>query len=440
MHTLRFAPHRFAADDRGTVAIIFGLISVVFFTFAGISIDLSRVYGADTRALAALDAALLAAGDARNRRSLSDSELETLARQHFENNVARKNGLAAEFTNFRLTIGGDGDTFTGNVDVRVPLAFAGLVSIDEMSFTATSTATFEQLDLELGLMLDVTGSMNWTATGSTRSKLDVLKRAVSNDLIGTLLPDGDNPRIRIGYAPYSAAVNVGGFANAVRDPNAPSADSCVVERDTAVNGEDAPAGNRVFRSIEVASADLTRDQGNDGRYGYYRCPNAEVLPLTSDKSELIDTINGYAASGRTAGHLGIAWAWYLVSPEWAAVWGAASAPKPYPTEDLLKAVVLFTDGQFNAAYDGSDFFNDATATSYDRTSALCQNIRNREILVFSIGFEISSGSQAANALEACASTDPDTGSRLYFPASNEEDLREAFRRIANQLTRLRISR
>ncbi|MEO0618746.1 MAG: pilus assembly protein TadG-related protein [Pseudomonadota bacterium] len=437
MQALPIRGARFQSDERGTVAVIFGLISLVFLAFGGISIDMSRVYGADTRAGAALDVALLAAGDARNRLDLSDAELQTLAQKSFDANIRGRGNRESEYSNFQLTI--EGDVFTGTVDVKVPLAFAGLVSIDEMNFTARAQATFEELDLELGLMLDVTGSMNNTATGSTSSKLAVLKRAVSQDLIGTLIPGNDNDRIRIAYAPYSASVNVGSFADQVRQSGAPSNDNCVVERETNRDSESAPGGGQYFRSVETANQTLTRDQNNNDRYDFYACPDAAVLPLTSSKRELVDTINSYSARGRTAGHLGIAWAWYTISPEWANIWGSGSEPKPYETDKLVKAVVLFTDGEFNAAYDDSDFFGDAESESYNRTAALCNNIRGKDVLVFSIGFGISNGSQAARALEACASPDTDNGGKFYFPTANESELSAAFRRIASQLTRLRLT-
>ncbi len=430
---------RFKSDDNGTIAVIFGLIAVVFVAFGGISIDLARTYGASSRAGAGLDAAILAAGDARNRYGLNDTELAELAEKHFLGNIQGAGNRINEYSNFNLSISNGGDTFTATVDVKVPMNFAGLVSLDEVSFTATSSATFDQLDLELGLMLDVTGSMNENVPGSAGSKLQALKRAVSQDLLDTLLPNGDNPKIRVGYAPYSAAVNVGPLAAVVRDPSAAFSDNCVVERDNNMSGEVAPDGRDYFRTINEANTTLTRDRHNDGRYEFYRCPNAQVQPLTSDKAELVNTINSYRAGGYTAGHLGIAWAWYLVSPEWASIWGNESRPKPYGTPKLIKAVVLLTDGQFNTAYDGSDYNTDATPVSYTRAAELCNNIQNRDVVVYSIGFAIPAGSQAANALKGCASRNPESGRKLFFAAANETDLRNAFQEIAQSLTNLRLT-
>ena len=42
-----------------------------------------------------------------------------------------------------------------------------------------------------------------------------------------------------------------------------------------------------------------------------------MVPLSDDKAYLRRTVEGYRDGGTTAGHLGTAWGWYLVSPEWA---------------------------------------------------------------------------------------------------------------------------
>ncbi|MGI9408306.1 MAG: pilus assembly protein TadG-related protein [Hyphomicrobiaceae bacterium] len=431
---------KFGSDENGAIAVVFGLIAVVFFAFGGVSIDMTRAYHADSRANAALDAAILAAGQSRNRLNSSDAELQDLAARYFNANIANAGVRANEYSNFRLDIGGNGKTFTGSVDVSVPTYFTGLVGFNSFDFTASTSATFDTLDLELGLMLDVTGSMNnRPSAGGLSTKLEILKRAVSQDLLDTLVPANDNDKIRIGYAPYSASVNVGAFAAQVSDPANPPADGCVVERTSNIDGEASPSNTSYFRSIQEANTTLTQDNNSNGTYDYYRCPGAQVLPLTSSKVQLVNTINGYTAAGRTAGHLGIAWAWYLVSPDWASVWGGNSVPKPYGTSDLVKAVILLTDGKFNASYAGSDYRSPAENESYDRANQLCRNIKNKNVVVYAIGFDLDD-TRATNALRDCASVNPENNGKLFFPTADEAELRAAFRTIATQLANLRLSR
>lgn len=43
-------------------------------------------------------------------------------------------------------------------------------------------------------------------------------------------------------------------------------------------------------------------------------PDKAIVPLSDNKTALKNSINSYTAAGSTAGHIGIAWAWYLLSP------------------------------------------------------------------------------------------------------------------------------
>src|SRR5690606_35997231 len=93
---------------------------------------------------------------------------------------------------------------------------------------------------------------------------------------------------------------------------------CVSERTgTAAFTDAAPTGNnRIPRVYQT------------GRYT--ACvPSAPIVPMTSDKEALKTVIDGFVASGMTAGHLGTAWAWYLLSPNWADVLPDGSKPRPY---------------------------------------------------------------------------------------------------------------
>ena len=72
--------------------------------------------------------------------------------------------------------------------------------------------------------------------------------------------------------------------------------------------------------------------------GYCSTPETnEVVPLTSDKSFLLNKIDGLTATGSTAGALGTAVTWYMLSPKWNSVWPSAcptSAPVVVPSSSL----------------------------------------------------------------------------------------------------------
>ena len=76
-------------------------------------------------------------------------------------------------------------------------------------------------------------------------------------------------------------------------------------------------------------------------------PASQLVPLTKDTKVLKDTIDGFAASGNTAGQLGTAFAWYLLSPNWNTVWPADSQVTAYGTPKVDKIAMLMTDGEYN---------------------------------------------------------------------------------------------
>ncbi|HZZ79710.1 MAG TPA: ubiquitin-activating E1 FCCH domain-containing protein, partial [Gemmataceae bacterium] len=43
------------------------------------------------------------------------------------------------------------------------------------------------------------------------------------------------------------------------------------------------------------------------------CVQSPIMPLTDDKSALSSAVDNFNATGSTAGHIGLAWAWYLIS-------------------------------------------------------------------------------------------------------------------------------
>jgi Flp pilus assembly protein TadG len=180
------------------------------------------------------------------------------------------------------------------------------------------------------------------------------------------------------------------------------------------------------------------------------CISDPILPLTSSAATVKNRIDAFSVSGSTAGQVGIAWGWYMVSPNWNALWPSNGAGE-YNTARTLKAVVIMTDGEFNTPYcDGvisrqagpgsgaNSAKIDCDATNGDpfvQSATLCSAMKSRGVVVYAVGFGITAGSPAATMLENCATT----RSNFYLPASGG-DLSEAFAAIGRDITQLRISR
>src|SRR5690606_17022291 len=56
------------------------------------------------------------------------------------------------------------------------------------------------------------------------------------------------------------------------------------------------------------------------------CPDSPIVPLSSDKTMLKNNIDDMEAVGSTAGHMGIAWGWYLLSPNFSYLFPTDNQP------------------------------------------------------------------------------------------------------------------
>jgi len=407
---------RFRQAQEGTIAVTFALTTMVLILIAGLAVDAGRAYHASAKMTSALDAAALAAAKTMREAGLTDDELKAVALRYFNLNVLGTGGNYAVIDDLQVAVDRDANSIHLTLASHVPTVFGRLAGVDRFSVPLAATAIYESNDIELALQLDVTGSM-------AGRRLADLKVAVS-DLLDIMLPDdGTTNKVRVGLAPFSAGVNAGPYASAVTGGR--SRDGCVYERRNLSDqaSEALPSGALAFKARD----DLT------GR-SIQSCPTSSVVvPLSDDKAMLRRTVENYRDGGTTAGHLGTAWGWYLVSPEWTSIWPGASKPARYHDGKTIKAVVVMTDGSYNTigGVNGGD--NSATARQASTLAVdTCAAMKAQGVRVYAIGFQAPSA--ALDTLRSCAST-----GASFFDAADGDQLRRAFRAIATELNNLRLS-
>lgn len=398
-------------DDRGSVAIIFGLMATVLVMFGGLAVDYGRMTDLRLRLGDAADSATLAAGKAMLAGELSDTEVVELARTFFIQNLGPL-GNAINLSDPEIRI----NRTTGDVAISavadIAMTLARVAGYQSMQVPVVSEANFRQKDIEVGMALDITGSMSESIGG--RRKIDSLEDAFEN-FANRLLPDerSSAQRVRIALAPYSASVNVGSDAGVIS--NFLSRDNCVVEA----------RGGRYSDNLNIYNTIVP----NRGRQSNYRCPSNSIMPLTDDREALIREVRSFNPVGATAGHIGAQWAWNLISDKWTGVFSGSHAPDSYDRverDELLKAVVLMTDGEFNTSYTGT--------SSPAQAVELCKSMKAKGVKVFSIAFGLTSGSVSENTLRNCASE----GDEYFASADSPEALNAAFEKFADKLTQLRL--
>lgn len=391
----------FYRDSSGTVAVMFGLIFFVLMAVTGAAIDSSRIALLVSRTNSALDAAALAAARDLSLNNTSDAQIEALALAYFDANLRAQNMNEGRQENFTITINREKSEITLSTDVVLETALGRVVHIGQHKQNLSSQAVYSARDIELGMMLDVSGSMGG-------AKVVELRNA-AKELAKIILDDSRAPtRNKIGIAPYSTAVNAGVFAElATNSPKEP-VNNCVTER---------PGG--------LAYTDKNPFAGAMGKKAG-TCTDSTILPLTNQLSLIESHVDTLDTGGTTAGHLGISWAWYIVSPEWAAFWPSESQPKPYFDPAVMKAVIIMTDGEFNTAYENGN------GNSTFQSEKLCKNMKDAGVLVFAVGFEAPPAALAV--LQQCASKP-----EYFFDAQNGAQLRDAFASMAREMTGLRLT-
>lgn len=192
--------------------------------------------------------------------------------------------------------------------------------------------------------------------------------------------------------------------------------------------------------------------GRNYAASYNPCVPNPIVPLTTDKDTLRAAIDSLSVAGSTAGNLGIAWAWHVLSPNMGYVWPNGSQPAPYDGTNLLKAAIIMTDGEFNTVHCNGVVARNSTEGSgdlsyqigcnapngapYSQARAYCDAMKaTNSIIIFTVGFAIAEGSAAAELLSYCA-----TSPANYFLAESASGLDAAFQQIASNISALRIAR
>lgn len=228
-------------------------------------------------------------------------------------------------------------------------------------------------------------------------------------------------------------------------------DTCVHERTGVHAASDVPPGTSAWlvagnprwnwydsdrdkyrgeREIETGGANSSTGALD---FSYAGCRATGPVPLTEDKDALKAHVQGMTANGGTAGHLGVAWGWYLISPNWAAIWPETSRPWDYDEVHATKVVILMTDGDFNSSHPS------AAKGSFAQAMDLCDAMKAApaNVQIYTVGFQVPSNvqktSEGETILQYCATTPA-----YAFDASNGEELKDVYRKIARSISNLRI--
>ncbi|MEL6692488.1 MAG: TadE/TadG family type IV pilus assembly protein [Pseudomonadota bacterium] len=410
-------------DARAHAATIFAIVLVPFAAVTGFAIDAVNAVSVKQHLQYAIDASVLA-GARSFKSEFSAERAAFIASEAFTANIATAhdhvtcdiNSVTADRTDLSVVM---------NASCEIPTTFgSSIMGRREVRVSAAAQAAARHKVADVAMILDISLSMS----DEEIADLKVAAKRAATLIIGT------NPgeRGRVALVPFASGVNAADFGNLATgrvsgaDPESDNETLphsviervCVTERTGMHAYTDAAPGpgNYVGSVLTVADADARKETGTVVRSSEEICPDSPILPLESNISTVHTALDGLqrsslsAAGGFTAGHMGIAWAWYLISPNWTGVWtntsfggSAVHAPHPYRDPNRPKVVILMSDGTFQYGFEAP-----FTSGSWTREKLLtnnaarrfCRNMQNEGITIYSIGYNTST--EAEILLRFCA--------------------------------------
>ncbi len=333
MIRVRDAAGRFRSSTDGGVAIMFGLTFLVLLGAVALAVDGARTYNAQGRVMAALDAAALAGAKLLAEDNAQASDVNLTVQKYFDAYMKQQNRPDIRVAPLNIVTDTTTKTVVATADGKIAATIGKAVGRDDLNFRKKSEVTYAIRKIEFAMALDITGSMN------ENGRLSNLKTA-AKDVIETLLQDSvSESATRIAVVPWAASVNAGSYAAAAS--GGAGADNCVIERTGSEAATDSPPGGAASVRRMTTPA-----------YGNYTCPTAPIMPLKgkSERDALKNYIDGMEGRGATAGHIGAAWGWYVLSERWNGIFTGPSKPEPNDPKKVGKNVLIMSDGKFNTSF------------------------------------------------------------------------------------------
>ena len=367
----------FARREDGTFAVFSLFVFVAMILVSGLAIDLMRHENERLRMQGVADRAVLAA--TMLRENVSDATPEQILNAYFA-----AEGLEDQLAG-RFSVVEDeetGRTVTVAPAATVPSLFMRLLGIDSFAVATPAQAT-EALGggarLELVMVLDVSGSMNG------QGKIDAMRLAAS-EMAMTLLANNEDGNVAVTMVPYDTWVlPPAGFLNSFT--NISGSGAC----------NDWTLWNVVTNTISLATE---RRYCNTDTW-------AQVHAYEDNATDAATAINALVARGTTSIDLGVRHGAMFFDPSirpaitdmiTAGTVSADFAGRPFDWEEpnVVRALVLLTDGE-NCC--GQRY---SLAQQNLNTLSICTELKDRNVLIYSIAFQAPSG--GASLMQSCASS------------------------------------
>jgi uncharacterized protein YegL len=330
-----------------------------------------------------------------------------------------------------------------------------LAGVKTLTIRTASSAEEAKQNIELSLMLDMSGSM-------VGSKIKNLKVA-SQQFIDQILTDDTKDYTTISVVPYAGHVNVGAAVydklggkrlTAQSQPtNDPTYKGSCFELDNTGFGSDTIPSFKDRTNLPIFTH--YNFQTTDKEKRWWWCPGEEdaITYFSNDATALKARLSALQLYDGTGSQNAVQWGYMLLNPASSAIVQAAIAsgqmsskfanrPVSFGDPDTMKVLVLMTDGVITAQYRPKDYSRspdlkpDNNTMSGDQASFLskvCTAAKAKGVTVFTIGFELGSDTTAINAMKNCAT------SSAHFYQATGSGIGDAFKSISTSIRKLRLT-
>ncbi len=368
----------FRADQRGSMTILALTLLSAAALLGGLAVDVMRFENRRTQMQTALDLCVLNAASLR----------QTLNETTLFNDCIRKAGMTGTVTKLTVTEGYSSKSVSASATETINTMFLSALGMDTLTVSGVASAMERVGNVEVSLVLDVSGSMAGT-------RLTNLKTA-AKDFVKTLLSDDDEGRVLITLVPYNGQVNLGPYLS-----------SKYTVTNTPFNSNNAPdvrfsrcvdlpasaySGTAISRTLSLPATTYVDSFSTTVQNGYYSplntsnavpvstnfwCPpttsalsgNVVRLPSftapgqqgTVDSANervtaLNTAIDSLTAIGATSINAGMRWGLAFLDPSMKEIYNefidagqmpesTEKRPLPFNDPDVLKVIVLMSDGE-----------------------------------------------------------------------------------------------
>lgn len=461
---LRRHVDQFAREESGVMVALSMFIILMILMVGGIGVDTMRFEMERTRLQNTIDRAVLAAADLD----------QTLTAKAVVEDYFVKAGITDVVPTVTPLSGIGYKTVSASATRKIDTQFMRMAGVEEMSVPAKSTAEERIPNVEISLVLDISGSMN------SNSRMTNLKAAAKEFVDAVIKPDTID-RVSVNIVPYSEHVNVGFDIFDLLNVQQKHNYSYCIEFDDTDFGDPAISSTTLYQqmqhfqwntySIETGYQQNTRTDTVCPRYDY-----ESVTAMSQNAVALKAKIESLKPRAGTSIFLGMKWGAYLLDPSFQTVNAALKVrgktdgkfinrPAAYTDSKTLKTIVVMSDGEndksmringsvyansshyvhwdnYNFNYYLERYVNSRYRSSwywqrYDKATGnslmqtICTAAKNKGMIIWAIGFEVTTDGDTQ--LRNCAS------SPSHFFDVNGIQITSAFQSIARQINQLKLT-